>query len=119
MNLLYDKRSPENLVLFHIRDKCRWLKMLKKAYTYSYLRDKSQPHYSKNDHAVPRDLCSLNRTFTFFAVDSLLYSYFSKALGINLTNYKDQTAIVIVNNKVRIALRRFPISRVLLFNEIL
>lgn len=100
MNLKYDKRSPENLVLFHIRDKCRWLKMMKKTYTYSYLRDKPDKQQFNSDLPSPRDICSLNRTFTFFAVDSLLYSYFSNALGVKLSNYKDKTAIVIVNNKV-------------------
>lgn len=90
-----DDQSPQNLVLLHIREKCRQINMLKKTYEYTFL---SLEFEDQVDDLVPNSLCRLNNTYSFFAVDSLLYSHFAAALGINLDNYKDRTTIVIFDN---------------------
>lgn len=72
--------------------------MLKKTYEYTFL---SLEFEDQVDDLVPNSLCRLNNTYSFFAVDSLLYSHFAAALGINLDNYKDRTTIVIFDNTVR------------------
>lgn len=97
-----DDRSPQNLVLLHVRERCRQQKLLKNIFDYSYFT-KTPPLVQSG--SVPSALCRLNDTFSFFAVDSLLYSHFATALGINLNQYKDQTTAVIFDNRVSRAVR--------------
>lgn len=96
-NYSADDSSPHNLVLHYVRENCRRLNMLKTTYEYSYLSSKIV-HPSEN--TIPNALCSLNDSYTFFAIDSLLYSHAAFSLGIDLTSRKDLTTVVVFNNKV-------------------
>lgn len=92
-----DDRSPQNLVVLYVRERCRQLKMLKNTFDYSYLTNTPPLVHSGS---ISSALCRLNDTFSFFAVDSLLYSHFATALGVNLKEYKDQTTAIIFDNRV-------------------
>lgn len=94
-----DSFSAQNLVLYHAREKCRQLNMLRKTYDYSYLVSKV---VHPSESAVPEALCTLNNSYTFFAIDSLLYSHVARSLGIDLNSFKDLTTIVIFDNEVRV-----------------
>lgn len=92
-----DDRSPQNLVILHVRERCRQLNLLKNTFDYSYFTNTPPLVHSGS---IPSALCRLNDTFSFVAVDSLLYSHFATALGVNLKEYKDQTTAVIFDNRV-------------------
>lgn len=45
--------------------------------------------------------CKSNKSLGLLAMDSLMHYHFAEKLGINLSKYKDNTAAVIVDGKVR------------------
>ena len=45
-------------------------------------------------------ICEVNKTLSFIAIDSLYYFHFAEALGVDVLNYKDKTAVVILDPTV-------------------
>ncbi len=96
LDLSLDDKSPQNLVSLHVREQCRRMNMLKKTFLYSHwMEQDSHPAFSES----PSPFCRTNETYSFFAVDSLLYSHFASSLGINLNNYQDLTTVAVFSNK--------------------
>ncbi|CAH0563678.1 unnamed protein product [Brassicogethes aeneus] len=91
-----DHRSAENLQTIHKNEVCR-----------NFLHSENfRPHsFEENvNMANAQDAsglaCKVNRSLHFILIDSLVYYHFAERLGVDLNEFVDKTAAVIVNDKM-------------------
>lgn len=95
-NLVKDKKSPEYLQIQHQEDSCRlFLTAIKHSIPFF---EKNMTE--NNDFDVKGSGCKRNFSLSLIAMDSLRQYHFAERLGVDLSKYKDQTAAVIINDKV-------------------
>ncbi|KAF3422717.1 hypothetical protein E2986_01980 [Frieseomelitta varia] len=88
-----DVRSANAIKQAHLRSECkRWI--IGNRY--------HQPIFPRDNLEYPninltKSVCTINKTLTLIAIDSLHYFYFAEGLGIDLLKRKDKTAVVILD----------------------
>lgn len=93
-----DIRSADAIKQAHLRSECkRWV--IGNRY--------HQPIFPRDNLEYPninltKSVCTINKTLTLIAIDSLHYFYFAEGLGIDLFKKKDKTAVVILDVAVSI-----------------
>ncbi|XP_047516741.1 thioredoxin domain-containing protein 11 [Pieris napi] len=89
-----DPLSPENLVQENIKHACNILRFANKLYPAV-----NPGKVDGNISHIHGLACQTNLTMNILAVDSLRNYHFAEALGIDLKNKKDMTAVVILDSK--------------------
>lgn len=99
-----DDRSAFNLERVWQEERCRLLKLAQKYQSAIYssaIADYVDYGKHFNRLNISGLACETNTSLTLIAMDSLLHYHFAERLGINISNRKDRTVAVIVNDKVK------------------
>lgn len=99
-----DERSAFNLERIWQEERCHLLKSAQKYQPAIYSSTiVNYVDYGKkfNRLNVSGLACETNASLTLIAMDSLLHYHFAERLGVNVSNRKDKTVAVIVNDKVK------------------
>lgn len=95
LNSVYDMRSAENLKQRELKRNCEFM----------FLSELDEPTLffnEENDENL--DLmsglgCNVNKTLSFMAIDSILYHTFAERLGVDILNYENKTAALILDHE--------------------
>ena len=97
-----DPQSSSSVKKAFIREDCRRF-----LAGYSYHRPVF-PRDSLDEEEVPLTqlICSINKTLSFVAVDTVHYFHFAESLGVDVIGARDKTAVVIVDPTVSSTIKR-------------
>ncbi|XP_051156693.1 thioredoxin domain-containing protein 11 [Leptopilina boulardi] len=90
-----DPYSAVEIQKFFYKEQCRLLMIGNKYYRSIFPKnDKEEENIN-----LTTSICEVNKTLSFIAVDSLYYFHFAEGLGVDISNRKDKTAVVILDPK--------------------
>lgn len=95
LNSVYDMRSPDNLKQRELKRECEFM----------FLSELDEPTIFFNERGDENlELmsglgCDVNKTLSFMAIDSVLYHTFAERLGIDILNYENKTAALILDHE--------------------
>lgn len=91
----FDSQSSPAILEAYLREGCqRYLS----AYTYQRPIIPRENNISE-EVELTEHICSVNKTLAFVIIDSLYYFHFAEGLGIDILNFPDKTACVILDSQ--------------------